>query len=93
MENRKVYVKVTASFSSDGDLTPLSVTWEDGCEYIIDRVLDVRPAAAMKAGGQGDRYTVRIRSKQSFLFFERSVKPSGNNMGRWFVERRESWQA
>ena len=88
MENRKVYVQVTASFSSAGDLTPLSVTWEDGHEYTIDRVLDVRPAAAMKAGGQGDRYTVRIRGKQSFLFFEHSAKSFGSNMGRWFVERR-----
>ena len=40
----------------------------------------------MKAGGQGDRYTVWIRGKQSYLFFERSGVLSGNNLGRWFVE-------
>ncbi len=40
----------------------------------------------MKAGGQGDRYTVWIRGKQSYLFFERSGALSGNNLGRWFVE-------
>jgi hypothetical protein len=68
MENRKVYVKVTASFSSDGDLTPLSVTWEDGCEYIIDRVLDVRPAAAMKAGGRGTAIPSGSAADRAFCF-------------------------
>lgn len=55
---------------------------------VIDRILDIRQAAAMKAGGQGDRYTVRIRGKQSYLFFERSTNLTGNNIGRWFVERK-----
>ena len=27
---RKVYVEVTARFDTEGDITPLSVTWEDG---------------------------------------------------------------
>ncbi len=85
----KVYVKVNAVFSSDGKLTPLSLTWEDGQEYIIDRILDVRPSAAMKAGGQGDRYTIRSCGKESFLFFERSPKITDQNLGRWFVERRQ----
>lgn len=88
MNSKKVYVKVTATFSSDGKLTPLSLLWEDGREYIIDRVLDVRPAAALKAGGQGDRYTIRTCGKESFLFFERSPKITGPSLGRWFVERR-----
>ena len=85
----KVYVKVNAAFSSDGRLTPLSLTWEDGQEYIIDRILDVRPSAAMKAGGQGDRYTICTCGKESFLFFERSPKITDANLGRWFVERRQ----
>jgi hypothetical protein len=88
MNDKKVYVKVTAAFSSDGRLTPLSLVWEDGREYTIDRVLDVRPAAALKAGGQGDRYTIRTCGRESFLFFERSAKISDPNLGRWFVERR-----
>lgn len=87
--NNKVYVKVTAAFSSDGRLTPTSLFWEDGKEYIIDRVLDVRPSAAMKAGGQGDRYTIRTCGRESFLFFERSPKITDQSLGRWFVERRQ----
>ncbi len=38
--------------------------------------------------GQGDRYTIWVGGQQSYLFFERSAKASGNNIGRWFVERR-----
>jgi hypothetical protein len=87
-KDAKVYVKVTAVFSEDGRLTPLSLTWEDGREYPIDRVLDVRPSPALKAGGQGDRYTIRTCGRESFLFFERSPRLTDPNLGRWFVERR-----
>ncbi|NLA86500.1 MAG: hypothetical protein GX847_04295, partial [Clostridiales bacterium] len=55
----------------------------------IDRILDVRPSPALKAGGQGDRYTIRTCGKESFLFFERSPKITDPNPGRWFVERRQ----
>ena len=71
-------------------MMPRQITWEDGTQYEIDRILDIRQAAAMKAGGQGDRYTVRIGGQQSYLFFERSTNLAGNNIGRWFVERRNS---
>ena len=84
----KVYVDVTAKFNADGLLYPASITWEDGRRYLIDKVTDIRQAAAMKAGGQGDRYTVWINGKQSYLFFERSTELTGNIIGRWFVERK-----
>ncbi len=77
----KVYVGVNARFEPDGRMTPLSVVCEDGCEYEIDRILDVRRAASLKAGGTGMRYTVRIGRTETFLFLEEN---------RWFVERREA---
>ena len=46
---RKVYVEVTARFDTEGDITPLSVTWEDGTVYEIDKVIDKRRAASLKA--------------------------------------------
>ena len=58
---RKVYVKVKAEFDTAGFLSPLSLTWEDGREFPIDRVLDAQRAASRKAGGIGTRYTVRIQ--------------------------------
>ena len=75
----KVYVGALAYFEPDGRLLPRSVTWEDGRTYSIDRVLDVRRAASLKAGGAGMRYTVRIGRTVTYLFLEE---------GRWFVERR-----
>lgn len=74
---RKVYVEVTARFDTDGNITPLSVTWEDGTVYTIDKVLDKRRAASLKAGGIGMRYTCRILGQESYLFYEEP---------RWFVE-------
>lgn len=86
--NIKVYVEVNASFGEDGQMYPKSLVWEDGTRYIIDKVTDIRQAAAMKAGGQGDRYTIIINGKQSYLFFERATNIFGNVIGRWFVERK-----
>lgn len=86
--NPKVYVKVDAVFDELGRMIPQSLVWEDGRTYIIDRVTDIRQAAAMKAGGQGDRYTISVLGKKSYLFFERSPNLNGCVIGRWFVERR-----
>ena len=85
----KVYVWVNADFRADGVMLPRVITWEDGEKYGIDKIKDIQQAAAMKAGGQGDRYTIVVRGRQSYLFFERSTENTGNNIGRWFVERRE----
>ena len=82
MNNHKIYVEVVASFSEDGMLLPLSLIWEDGKKYLIEKVSDIRQAAAMKAGGQGDRYTISVSGKETYLFFERNAKISGNNIGR-----------
>ena len=84
----KVYVAVKADFRDDGVMLPREITWENGKRYSIDRVVDIRQAAARKAGGQGDRYTVVIDGKRTYLFFERSADITGNNIGRWFVERK-----
>lgn len=83
----KVYVAVRAAFDEDGCLIPTEITWEDGRKYAIDKVTDICQASAMKAGGQGDRYTIWVNSRQSYLFFERNASLAGNNIGRWFVER------
>ena len=84
----KVYVEVNASFNEDGLMIPKSLVWEDDTTYHIDKVTDIRQAAALKAGGQGDRYTIHVSGRQSYLFFERSANLSGNVIGRWFVERK-----
>ena len=85
----KVYVAVKADFSEEGLMLPREITWEDGKKFEIDRIIDIRQAPALKAGGQGDRYTIMVRGNQSYLFFERSTNLTGNVIGRWFVERKE----
>ena len=86
----KVYVQVNADFNADGVMLPRVLIWEDGEKYLIDRVVDIRQAAARKAGGQGDRYTIEVRGHKSYLFFERVPQLTGNVIGRWFVERKAS---
>lgn len=65
----KVYVQVNVQFREDGIMLPREIIWEDGARYEIDRVTDIRQAAAMKAGGQGDRYTIMVHGMQRYLFF------------------------
>ncbi len=88
MNDPKTYVEVIALFDSDGELLPLTIIWEDGRKFEIDKVLEVRQAAAMKAGGQGDRYTIQVHGKNRYLYFERPPRISGSQLGRWFVETR-----
>lgn len=86
MQYQKLYVNVLASFREDGLLLPREISWEDGRHFEIDRVTDVRQAASMKVGGQGDRYTIMVCGRQRYLFFERNASICGNNIGKWFVE-------
>lgn len=84
----KTYVQVNVDFADDGRMRPISVLWEDGHIFEIDRVLDVRPAAAARAGGQGDRYTIRMGDNITYLFFEHNVDEKSHVLGRWFVEKK-----
>lgn len=72
-----MYVDVVAKFDIYGKIKPLSLTWEDGTVFEIDRVMDCRPAASLKAGGQGLRFTCSILNNQTYLFKEDD---------KWFVE-------
>jgi hypothetical protein len=85
----KVYVDVTVDFDADGHMYPRSLIWEDGERYEIDRVKAVRPAHAERAGGQGDRYTIMVSGKETYLYFEHNTDYGSRDLGRWFVERRE----
>ena len=41
MNTNKVYVDVTAVFSKEGQLKPVSVKWQDGHIYEIQRITSV----------------------------------------------------
>lgn len=77
MESKKVYVDVVAKIGSDGLVTPLTVIWEDGRKYEIDKILQIKRAYASKVGGTGIRYTISVNGKITYLF---------EDEGKWFVE-------
>lgn len=85
----KVYVPVDVAFNECGQMYPRVIHWEDGKKYEVDRVLDIRPAPAARAGGQGDRYKIRMNGKETYIFFEHNTEYGSQITGRWFVERRE----
>lgn len=76
-DRRKRYVSVTTRVDEDGRVHPLSILWYDGRVYPIDEVIQVQRASARRVGGDGMRYTVRIGTNTTLLFYEDP---------RWFVE-------
>ena len=86
---KRIYVNMDVRFDSSGRMIPHMLTWKDGRSYEIDKVLDIRPAHAEKAGGQGDRYKVSMHGQERQLFFEHSTETGSPKVGRWFVEGRE----
>lgn len=83
----KTYVDVNVDFDTDGTMKPREIIL-GGRAFEVDKVLDIRPAASLKVGGQGDRYTIMVLGRQSYLFFERCANITGCRLGRWFVEKK-----
>ncbi len=81
VKKMKINLKVTADFDLDGKIIPKVIEWEDGRIFAIDRVLDMRRAASLKAGGVGMRYICRICGKTVALF---------NDENKWFMEGKEN---
>ena len=73
----KKYVEMIVRYLADGTIMPLALRWSEGELYEIDKVMDVRPAASLKAGGVGIRYTCIIQGHEKCLWLEEN---------RWFVE-------
>lgn len=73
----KTFVEVIVKYRTDGHQFPLILLWEDGREFLIDKIMDVRKAASQKAGGKGIRYTCRIHNRHIYLFLDED---------KWFIE-------
>lgn len=71
------YLEVTAKFDGSGRIVPLSFILA-GKRINIDRVSDARPAASLKQGGQGMRYTCRTGRHNYYLFCDD---------GKWFLDK------
>lgn len=74
----KCYVKVIVEVDEEGNKKPLSLIYKDR-GYAIDKLLDVKRAVAMKVGGIGERYKVRINGHETYIY---------NEGYKWFVEEK-----
>ena len=77
IEYERVYVDVVVLNKADGSKRPLSIIWEDGKSYEVDRLKQVCRAASTKVGGTGLRYTIVVNGHETFIF---------EDDNRWFVE-------
>ena len=73
----KQFVKVRADHTLDGRVIPLAFKPEVGDVVKNDRIIDMRPAPALKAGGQGIRYVCKTGGEVTYLFHDGDY---------WFVE-------
>lgn len=73
----KEFVDVIVRFTKTGQMIPITIIWKDGKKYEIDKVLDIKIAASMKVGGQGERYNCKIMGNSTYLWLEDGI---------WFVE-------
>ena len=76
----KVHIGVLLYVDSEGVSRPVAIYWPDGRRFLIDKVVDVRKAASLSAGGAGLRYMCRICGKDVSVF---------DDDGHWFVEGRD----
>lgn len=71
------YIEVNAKMTADGKVLPLTIIWENGKTFEVDKILDIRPLASTKGGGVGTRYICKIKGKEKTLFLSDY---------RWFIE-------
>ena len=74
----KIELDIIVEHKKDGRAIPKMILWEDGRRFAIDKVLDVRQAAALRCGGIGTRYICKICGKEVAIFDEE---------GKWFIEK------
>ncbi len=79
---RKLYVDVLCLHTRDAKVIPKEIYLEDGKRFEIDKVIEACRCASLKVGGVGVRYTVKIKNKQTYLFYD-------NNEDLWFVEAKK----
>lgn len=73
----KDFIEVTAKFDRTGKVRPISFDFNGRLIY-IDSITDARPAASLKKGGQGMRYTCLTGQTIYYLFCDEQ---------RWFLEQ------
>lgn len=75
----KEFIDVVCVHDRSGNVQPLFILWGDGVKYKIEKILQRCPAASLKCGGSGIRYTCQFSQGQ-----RRYLYLSDN---RWFIEK------
>lgn len=73
----KIYVNMIVEMNKYGEILPRKILWNDGRIFDIDKIIDKRKSASLKAGGCGIRYTCIISGQQRYIFLDN---------GKWFIE-------
>ena len=68
--HHKKYVEVRADHMLDGRVIPRWFRPEEENKVVIDRILDIRQAASLKAGGSGIRYICQVEGREVRLFHD-----------------------
>ena len=68
----KILIAVRLKGSTDGNMFPLCIKWQNGCIYEIERIIDIKPR-----GPYSVIYKVMINGKQRCLYYENK---------KWLVE-------
>ena len=74
----RIKLNIVVLHTEDGKSFPKTILWEDGRRFSIDKVIDIRKAAALKCGGIGTRYICKVCNKEVAIFDED---------GYWFLEK------
>ena len=74
----RIKLNIVVLHTEDGKSIPKIILWEDGRRFPIDKVIDIRKAAALKCGGIGTRYICKVCNKEVSIFDED---------GCWFLEK------
>ena len=76
MERYKRYIDVELLQQKDGTIIPLSLVWNDGRKFNIDKVIS-KEKRISSVGGCGMRFTCLIQGKMRYLYLEKD---------KWFIE-------
>ena len=71
-------VDVMCIYHKNGQIKPVSIIWDNGHEYHIDRILQITAARSGYNGKPGIRFTCLFGHSERFLFLEE---------GKWFIEQ------
>lgn len=81
MQYEKVFVAVLARFDTEGNMKPVAIEWENGEEFRISKVTDIRTAPPPHVGSLITvRYKIIVQGKERELYREKYSN-------QWFVEK------